>query len=92
MSHTVHEKQKLLNRINRIAGQVEAVKRALEAEAGCAQVMHLIAGCRGALNGLLAEVVEDHIRMHLVDRDKGPEALDRGAADQLIEVVHTYFK
>jgi FrmR/RcnR family transcriptional regulator, repressor of frmRAB operon len=92
MSHTVLEKQKLLNRVRRIGGQVEAIKRALEAESGCAEVMHLIAGCRGAVNGLLAEVVEDHIRTHLVDRDKDPGALDGEAADQLVEVVHSYFK
>jgi DNA-binding FrmR family transcriptional regulator len=92
MSHTVREKQKLLNRVSRIAGQIDAIKRALDSEAGCAQVMQLIAGCRGAINGLLAEVVEDHIRTHLVDRDKDPGALDGEAADQLVEVVHSYFK
>jgi FrmR/RcnR family transcriptional regulator, repressor of frmRAB operon len=92
MSHTVREKQKLLNRVSRIAGQIDAIKRALDGEAGCAQVMQLIAGCRGAINGLLAEVVEDHIRTHLVDRDKDPGALDGEAADQLVEVVHSYFK
>ncbi|MFI5382295.1 MAG: metal-sensing transcriptional repressor, partial [Tepidisphaerales bacterium] len=48
MSHTIREKRKLLNRVRRIRGQVEAVERALEGEAGCAQVMHLLAGCRGA--------------------------------------------
>jgi DNA-binding FrmR family transcriptional regulator len=92
MSHTIREKQKLLNRVSRIAGQIDAIKRALDGEAGCAQVMQLIAGCRGAVNGLLAEVVEDHIRTHLVDRDTDPGALDGAAADQLVEVVHSYFK
>ena len=66
--------------------------RALEEEKGCEQVMHLIAGCRGAINGLLAEVVEEHIRTHLVDPDKDPEALNIDAAHQLIAVVHSYFK
>lgn len=92
MSHTVREKQKLLNRARRIRGQAEAIVRALEEEKGCEQVMHLIAGCRGAINGLLAEVVEEHIRTHLVDPDKDPEALNIEAADQLITVVHSYFK
>lgn len=92
MSHTVLEKRKLLNRVGRISGQVEAIKRALEAEAGCAQVMHLIAACRGAINGLLAEVVEDHIRTHLVDREKDRGARNDEAADQLVNVVHSYFK
>jgi DNA-binding FrmR family transcriptional regulator len=92
MSHTVREKQKLLNRARRIRGQVDAIVRALDEEKGCEQVMHLIAGCRGAINGLLAEVVEDHIRTHLVDPEKDPAALNTDAADQLIEVVHSYFK
>jgi DNA-binding FrmR family transcriptional regulator len=92
MSHTVREKQKLLNRARRIRGQAEAIVRALDEEKGCEQVMHLIAGCRGAINGLLAEVVEDHIRTHLVDPEKDPEALDTDAADQLIDVIHSYFK
>jgi FrmR/RcnR family transcriptional regulator, repressor of frmRAB operon len=92
MSHTVREKQKLLNRARRIRGQAEAIVRALEEEKGCEQVMHLIAGCRGAINGLLAEVVEDHIRTHLVDPAKDPGALTVDAADQLISVVHSYFK
>ena len=92
MSHTVREKQKLLNRARRIRGQAEAIVRALEEERGCEQVMHLIAGCRGAINGLLAEVVEEHIRTHLVDPDKDPGALNIDAADQLIAVVHSYFK
>ena len=92
MSHTIHEKRKLLNRVRRIRGQVEAIERALEDEAGCAQVMHLISGCRGAINGLLAEVVEDHVRTHLVDPERNPDALNADAAEQLIDVVHTYLR
>jgi FrmR/RcnR family transcriptional regulator, repressor of frmRAB operon len=92
MSHTIHDKQKLLNRVRRIRGQVDAIERALESEAGCAQVMHLIAGSRGAMNSLLAEVVEDHIRTHLVDPIKHRDALDIDAADQLVDIVHSYFK
>ena len=92
MSHTIHDKQKLLNRVRRIRGQVEAIERALQSEAGCAQVMHLIAASRGAMNGLLAEVVEDHIRTHLVDPTKHRDALNVDAADQLVDIVHSYFK
>jgi DNA-binding FrmR family transcriptional regulator len=92
MSHTIHEKQKLLNRVRRIRGQVEAIERALGDEAGCEKVMHLIAGCRGAMNGLLAEVVEDHVRTHLVDREQDSGAPKQDAVDQLIELVHSYFK
>jgi len=92
MSHAIRHKQKLLHRVSRIGGQVEAIKRALEGEAGCSEVMHLIAGCRGAINGLLAEVVEDHIRTHLMDRAVHLGSLEGKATDKLVDVVHSYFK
>jgi len=92
MTHTIREKQKLLARVRRIRGQVEAIERALDGEAGCEQVMHLIAGVRGAVAGLMAEVVEDHVRTHLVDDKKHPGALNTEATKQLLEVVRTYLK
>lgn len=92
MTHTIREQQKLLARVRRIRGQVEAIERALEGNAGCEQVMHLIAGVRGATAGLMAEVVEDHVRTHLVDRDKHPGALNTEAAEQLLDVVRTYLR
>ena len=92
MTHTIREKQKLLARVRRIRGQVEAIERALGTEAGCEQVMHLLAGVRGAMAGLMAEVVEDHVRTHLVDAEKYPNALNAEAAGQLLEVVRTYLK
>ena len=92
MSHTIREKQKLLARVRRIRGQVEAIERALDSDAGCDQVMHLIAGMRGATAGLMAEVVEDHVRTHLVDAEQHPGALNTDAAEQLLEVVRTYLK
>ncbi len=92
MTHTIREKTKLLNRVRRIRGQVEAVERALEQELGCANVLHLVAAVRGAINGLMAEVMEDHIRLHVVDpaRERNSERAER--AQELIEVVHAYLK
>jgi DNA-binding FrmR family transcriptional regulator len=92
MSHTVREKPKLLARIRRIRGQVEAIERALEAEAACDTVMHLIAGVRGATSGLMADVLEDHVRTHLVDAGSKRRASGVRATDRLIEVVHAYLK
>lgn len=92
MSHTAAEKKKLLMRVRRLKGQVEAVERALDSEASCASVMHLIAACRGAINGLIAEVIEDHVRIHLLAQ--GDEASDstQQAAEELIDVIHSYLK
>jgi FrmR/RcnR family transcriptional regulator, repressor of frmRAB operon len=92
MTHTVREKQKLVARVRRLRGQVEAIERALEGEAGCEPVMHLIAGARGALAGLMAEVVEDHVRTHLVDPETHPGALKSDAAERLLDVIRTYLK
>lgn len=79
-------------RVRRIRGQVEAIERALDSEAGCEKVMHLIAGVRGAVAGLMAEVVEEHVRTHLVDAEKHPEALNSEAAQQLLDIVRTYLR
>lgn len=91
MTHTVREKSKLLARVRRIRGQVEAIERALEAEVGCADVLQVIASVRGAVNGLMAEVIEDHVRCHVIAPSLAVNKRAEGAAD-LIEVVHAYFK
>ena len=90
MSHTKREKLKLLNRVRRLRGQIEAVERALEGEKGCAAVLHLIVAARGAMSSLMTEVIEDHIRMHIVDPTKDAERA-RGA-EELIEAVQAYLK
>jgi DNA-binding FrmR family transcriptional regulator len=92
MSHTIREKQKLLARVRRIRGQIEAIERALEAEAGCDQVMHLLASTRAAMAGLTAEVVEDHVRTHLLEPKAHSGPLRQEAAEQLLSVVRTYLR
>jgi DNA-binding FrmR family transcriptional regulator len=88
----IRDRQKLLARTRRIRGQVEAIERALDSEASCEQVMHLIAAARGAMAGLMTEVVEDHIRGHLVDSTAHPGALDQQAVEQLVDVLRTYLR
>jgi len=90
MSHTKSEKAKLMNRIRRVRGQIEAVERAIEGEEGCATVLHLIVAARGAMNGLMTEVIEDHIRLHVVDPVKDAER--KRGADELIEAVQSYLR
>lgn len=91
MAHTIREKSKLLARVRRIRGQVEAIERALESEVGCADVLQVIASVRGAVNGLMAEVVEDHVRCHVAAPSlPAKERAER--ADELIEVVRAYLK
>ncbi len=90
MSHTKREKVKLLNRVRRVRGQVEALQRAIEEEQGCASVLHLIVAARGAMSSLMTEVIEDHIQLHVVDPAREPER-SRGA-EELIEAVQAYLK
>jgi DNA-binding FrmR family transcriptional regulator len=92
MAHTIKGKSKLLGRVRRIRGQMEAVERALEAELGCADVLMLVASVRGAVNGLTAELMEDHIRHHVVDPASERDSGRARAASELIEVVRTYLK
>jgi FrmR/RcnR family transcriptional regulator, repressor of frmRAB operon len=93
MSHLTREKSKLLNRIRRLKGQVEAIERALlDNDTDCDRLMQMIAACRGAMAGLMGEVIEDHILNHLVDSEQHPGVLDGEAAGQLIDVVRAYLK
>ena len=92
MVHTIREKNKLLARVRRIRGQVEAIERALETEIGCADVLQVIASVRGAMNGLMAQVMEDHIRFHVVDPAREPNTQRAQGAQELIDVVRAYLK
>src|SRR6266851_8895029 len=91
MGHTIREKEKLLNRVRRVRGQVEALERTIDEEKGCGDVLHLIVAARGAMNSLMAEIIEDHIRMHVVDPDRERGSRARGA-EELIEIVQAYLR
>jgi DNA-binding FrmR family transcriptional regulator len=92
MSHVAKEKAKLLNRLKRIRGQIEAMERAVDADNECAIVLQQATACRGALDGFIAEVIEDHIREHMVDPRTERESPQALAAEELIEIVHQYLK
>lgn len=92
MAHTSKDKKKLLTRVRRIRGQVEAIERALDSEQECGDVLQLMAACRGALNGLMAEVVVGHILFHVLAPDNGKNSPQREAAEELIDVVRAYLK
>jgi FrmR/RcnR family transcriptional regulator, repressor of frmRAB operon len=89
---TTREKTKLVNRVRRIRGQIEAVERALEREIGCSDMLRIITSARGAINGLMAEVIEDYVRMRVADPLREPDTERALAAEELIDIVHSYLK
>lgn len=92
MGHTIKEKERLLARVRRVRGQIEAVERALEQEKGCSAVLQLVVAARGAMNSLMVEVIEDHIRLHVVDPSRERNQDRAKGAEELIEVVQAYLK
>ncbi len=92
MAHTIRDKQRLLLRVRRIRGQLDALERMLEAEADCSKTLHLTVACRGAINALMAEILEGHIRFHVVNPDDKPTAAQAEAAQEVIDVVRSYLK
>ncbi|GAC1435126.1 MAG: metal/formaldehyde-sensitive transcriptional repressor [Terriglobales bacterium] len=85
------EKQKLLSRIKRLAGQVGAVERAVGSGDECADILMLLAAIRGGVNSLMAEILEDHIQLHIMHpnhRKETPEEL----TEDLISLVRAYLK
>jgi DNA-binding FrmR family transcriptional regulator len=91
MSHLEKEKQKLVARIKRIRGQVDSIERSLTNDDDCADILMLLANVRGGINSLMAEVLEDHIRLHLLGSDKR-SAPPSELAEDLIDLVRAYLK
>ena len=85
------EKQKLLSRIKRLGGQVAAVERSITEGDECADILMLLAAIRGGVNSLMAEILEDHIRLHVSDRQRGAESPEELTED-LIGLVRAYLK
>jgi len=92
MKHTIEESTKLKQRVRRLRGQVDAIERALDSGADCAKIMQLVVSVRGAANGLMAELLEDHIRMHVADPARDRDRKRARGTKHLIDVVHTYLK
>jgi FrmR/RcnR family transcriptional regulator, repressor of frmRAB operon len=92
MAHTIRDKSKLLTRVRRIRGQVEALERALEEGNGCSEVLNQIAAARGAMNGLMVEILAEHLEMHVANPAISSNAERAKGADELIKIIRSYFK
>ena len=85
------EKQKLLSRIKRLAGQIAAAERSVVEGDECADILMLLAAIRGGVNSLMAEILEDHIRLHILHPDRSGETSEELTED-LIGLVRAYLK
>ena len=91
MPSTPEEKKKVLTRVRRIRGQIDALERSLEGDAECRAILQQIAAVRGAANGLMAEVLESHIRETFDRKDCYSREVSQ-AVDDTIELVRAYLK
>ena len=91
MSHLHADNDELLKRVRRIAGQVQAIERALQAKADCGKTLHLVAATRGALNGLLEQIIEDHAQFHVANPDLSDEQRQQGVKE-LLKAIRQYSK
>lgn len=91
MAHIHKNRDALLARVKRIAGQINAVERTLQSDADCTEVLHLVAAVRGAVNGLLDEIIVEHLEAHVADDALSSEARRKGA-DDLMTVIRRYTK
>lgn len=91
MGHIAANKDDLLKRVKRIAGQIQAVERALESDYDCAKTLHLIAATRGAINGLMEQVIEDHAREHVANPALSEAERNQGV-EELLEAIRRYSK
>jgi DNA-binding FrmR family transcriptional regulator len=92
MAHTTEEKKKLLTRVNRLQGQLEGIRIAIEQEQECASVLQQIAACRGAINSLLVEIIDGEIRFHVLSKNSKVDSREAKAAENLVEILHRYIK
>lgn len=91
MPHSPEEKKRVLARVRRVRGQLDALERALEEGAECAPVLQQIAAVRGAINGLMAGVLESHLREEFAQLGAAGEG-SRQSIDEVIALVRAYLR
>jgi DNA-binding FrmR family transcriptional regulator len=91
MGHTSKDMKQLLTRVRRIKGQAAAIESALDQETGCSSILQQIAAIRGAVNGLMLQVMEGHIREHLGSENVSVRQR-QDDLDEVLGVLRSYLK
>ena len=92
MGHTKKDRNVIIARINRIQGQLAGAVEALENDHDCGQVLQIIASCRGAIHGLMAEVLEEHVRTHVMTEGKKRLTARDQAALDVVSAIRSYMR
>ena len=92
MAHTIEDKRRLGARISRIRGQLNAIDRAVREDTDCFQILQTTAACHGALNSLMVEILEGHIRYHLLEPGTDSRAERRKAAREVIAIMNAFLR
>lgn len=88
--HALRDQQRMVNRVRRLRGQVDAIERALTEEASCSDLIQRVTAARGAIDGLMAEILEEHVREYLLSDEALPARDRTHAAEELIGIIHSY--
>lgn len=88
MPHTPEDKQRAITRLRRIKGQAEALERAVEAGSDCAPILQQLAAMRGAVHGLMADLLDSHVRETLAEKP----APSQQAIDETLALLRSYLK
>lgn len=90
MAHTIRDKAKLLARVKRMQGQMAALAKLLDAGTDCTGILQQIAAVRGAVNGLMAAVIEGHLIEHIVHEPKLKQREED--LDVVLQIIKSYLK
>ncbi|MFP6561127.1 formaldehyde-responsive transcriptional repressor FrmR [Paraburkholderia sp. B3] len=91
MPHSPEEKKRVLTRVRKVRGQLDALERALEEGADCGPVLQQLAAIRGAINGVMAGVLESHLREEFTQAAGSAEDAS-GSIDDVVTLVRTYLR
>ena len=86
MPHSAEDKQRAITRLRRIKGQAEALERAVEAGSDCAPILQQLAAMRGAVHGLMADLLDGHVREVLSEKP----APSQPAVDDTLALLRSY--
>ncbi|MGE8531185.1 MAG: metal/formaldehyde-sensitive transcriptional repressor [Acinetobacter guillouiae] len=87
MSH-LHQDKKVLNRVKRLKGQIHAIEEALaDQSSSCINVLQQVAAIKGAVNGLMNELIEQHLTEHVI---KDTQAVDEVELQEFLKLLKRY--